>query len=46
MVNDTLDSWEIQATAEEPEIYQATRLETQQDEDLACAKCVGECKIY
>lgn len=46
MANDTLERWATEETEVQPVVYEATEVDSTPDQDLACAKCVGECKIY
>ena len=46
MINDTLEMVAIVETDEAPEILTTVTVDAKSDEDLACAKCVGECKIF
>ena len=46
MANDTLERWTTEETNEQPEVYTAVAVNSGVDEDLACARCVGECKVF
>lgn len=46
MANDTLERWATDETNAQPVVYETAQVDSQSADDLACAKCVGECKVF